>query len=174
MPSSFKTCHKAFPVSLAFAIYAKVLLSERRFTTFCFIRLAIRKMQMSSRSFAFAVIMAFSLSGLCATSALAHPPGWHRPPPAKFHHRHHYGWLWVPAIAGVTIWGLSSIHSAPRIPYDAYVPYRYRVAPSSVAPTNGSDNVSDTEKTLYWCEAEKGFYPQVRACPTGWTPVPAP
>lgn len=33
MPSSFKTCHKAFPVSLAFAIYAKVLLSERVFTT---------------------------------------------------------------------------------------------------------------------------------------------
>ena len=25
----------------------------------------------------------------------------------------------------------------------------------------------------FGCEAEKGYYPDVRACPTGWTPIPA-
>ena len=29
-------------------------------------------------------------------------------------------------------------------------------------------------RTVYWCEGEQGFYPQVRSCPTGWKALPAP
>lgn len=126
-------------------------------------------------------------------------PGWHRPPPPphfgpRFHHHRHYGWLWAPAIVGATIWGLSTLYDDP---YDDYVTYRYRypytpyVPPSYVtgysaalsaersalraeAAANAAQAAASTPKTVYWCEAEKGFYPQVRACPTGWTPVVAP
>ncbi|HJA10641.1 MAG TPA: hypothetical protein H9961_05290, partial [Candidatus Duodenibacillus intestinavium] len=122
-----------------------------------------------------------------------------RPPPPphfgpRFHHHRHYGWLWAPAIAGATIWGLSTLYDDP---YDDYVTYRYRypytpyVPPSYVtgysaalsaersalraeAAANAAQAAASTPKTVYWCEAEKGFYPQVRACPTGWTPVVAP
>ena len=102
--------------------------------------------------------------------------------------------LWAPAIAGATIWGLSTLYDDP---YDDYVTYRYRypytpyVTPSYVtgysaalsaersalraeAAANAAQAAASTPKTVYWCEAEKGFYPQVRACPTGWTPVVAP
>lgn len=137
---------------------------------------------MSLRTFTFSVAVALALSGVSVSSALARPPGpppgapgWHRPaPPPRYHHRHHYGWLWAPAIAGVTIWGLSSLHNEPYEPYATYVPYRYRTSPSYVAPNYGENISESAPKTLYWCEAEKGFYPQVRACPTGWTPVVAP
>lgn len=91
-------------------------------------------------------------------------------------------------------WGLSTLYDDP---YDDYVTYRYRypytpyVPPSYVtgysaalsaersalraeAAANAAQAAASTPKTVYWCEAEKGFYPQVRACPTGWTPVVAP
>lgn len=124
-------------------------------------------------------------------------PGWHRPPPPphfgpRFHHHRHYGWLWAPAITGATIWGLSTLYDDPyddyvtyRYPYTPYVPPSYvtgysaalsaeRSALRAEAAANAAQAAASTPKMVYWCEAEKGFYPQVRACPTGWTPVVAP
>lgn len=124
-------------------------------------------------------------------------PGWHRPgPPPHFrpafrHHHFHNRWFWAPVITGATFWGLSEAFDAPyRYDYDPYVPYRYRVPPSyasysaavsaeqsalrAEAAANSAQAAASAPKTVYWCEAEKGFYPQVRACPTGWTPVVAP
>lgn len=162
---------------------------------------------MSLRSLAFAAAAALALTTAFVPAVEARPPGpphgggpgWHRPPPPphfgpRFHHHRHYGWLWAPAIAGATIWGLSTLYDDP---YDDYVTYRYRypytpyVPPSYVtgysaalsaersalraeAAANAAQAAASNPKTVYWCEAEKGFYPQVRACPTGWTPVVAP
>lgn len=160
---------------------------------------------MSIRTFTFVAAALLAVTSALAPSVEARPPGppgggpgWHRPgPPPHFRggprHHHHYGWLWAPAIAGATIWGLSALYDSP---YDYYVPYRYRVAPSYIGPAyplgysaavsaeqsalraeaaaNAAQTAASAPKTVYWCEAEKGFYPQVRACPTGWTPVVAP
>jgi hypothetical protein len=166
-----------------------------------------KEQKMSLRSLAFAAAAALALTTAFVPAVEARPPGpphgggpgWHRPPPPphfgpRFHHHRHYGWLWAPAIAGATIWGLSTLYDDP---YDDYVTYRYRypytpyVPPSYVtgysaalsaersalraeAAANAAQAAASTPKTVYWCEAEKGFYPQVRACPTGWTPVVAP
>ena len=166
-----------------------------------------KEQKMSLRSLAFAAAAALALTTAFVPAVEARPPGpphgggpgWHRPPPpphfgSRFHHHRHYGWLWAPAIAGATIWGLSTLYDDP---YDDYVTYRYRypytpyVPPSYVtgysaalsaersalraeAAANAAQAAASTPKTVYWCEAEKGFYPQVRACPTGWTPVVAP
>ena len=157
---------------------------------------------MSLRRFTVACVSALALTGVLATSALARPPGpppggpgWHHPAPPRHHGHHHYGWLWAPAVAGLTIWGLSELFDDPYD--DGYVPYRYRypAQPTYVVPDYGSYsaaasaaasaaraesaanaaiNAANSARTLYWCEAEGGFYPQVRACPTGWTPVVAP
>ena len=166
-----------------------------------------KEQKMSLRSLAFAAAAALALTTAFVPAVEARPPGpphgggpgWHRPPPPphfgpRFHPHRHYGWLWAPAIAGATIWGLSTLYDDP---YDDYVTYRYRypytpyVPPSYVtgysaalsaersalraeAAANAAQAAASTPKTVYWCEAEKGFYPQVRACPTGWTPVVAP
>lgn len=157
---------------------------------------------MFARTLAFTAAFMLGLTCLASAPVQARPPGpgWHPPAPAPHyrHHHRHYGWLWAPAIAGATIWGLSTLYDNA---YDGYVPYRYRVAPSYVAPpyvgapyysgyaaaasaeqsairaeaaASAAQAAASSVKTLYWCEAEKGFYPHVRACPTGWTPVPAP
>ena len=150
---------------------------------------------MSLRSLAFAAVAALALTTAFVPAVEARPPGpphgggpgWHRPPPPphfgpRFHHHRHYGWLWAPAIAGATIWGLSTLYDDPYMPY---VPPSYvtgysaalsaeRSALRAEAAANAAQAAASTPKTIYWCEAEKGFYPQVRACPTGWTPVVAP
>ena len=158
---------------------------------------------MSLRSFAFAAAAVFALSTVAVSSVEARPPGpppggpgWHRPgpPPGAFRphfrpHRHHHRWLWAPVIAGATVWGLNSIFDDP---FDDYVAYRYRPAVPiyysgyaaaasaersalrAEAAANAAQAAASAPKTVYWCEAEKGFYPQVRACPTGWTPVISP
>lgn len=166
-----------------------------------------KEQKMSLRSLAFAAAAALALTTAFVPAVEARPPGpphgggpgWHRPPPPphfgpRFHHHRHYGWLWAPAIAGATIWGLSTLYDDPdddyvtyryRYPYTPYVPPSYvtgysaalsaeRSALRAEAAANAAQAAASTPKTVYWCEAEKGFYPQVRACPTGWTPVVAP
>ncbi len=161
---------------------------------------------MTLRRLAFVSAAVLALSSVFATGALARPPGgpgWHHPAPPPRHHHHSSAWLWAPAIAGLTFWGLSEL-ADDRYDryhrYDYYVPYRYRVAPSYPAPSyvvpdyransaaysaeqsarraeaaaNAAVNAANSVKTLYWCESEQGFYPQVRACPTGWTPIASP
>lgn len=89
---------------------------------------------MSLRSLAFAAAAALALTTAFVPAVEARPPGpphggpgWHRPPPPPLHaprrHHHHFGWLWAPAIAGATIWGLSSLYDDP---YDDYFSYRFR------------------------------------------------
>jgi len=67
------------------------------------------------------------------------------------------------------IYGLSEL-SRPRTvivqqPAPVYVPQ-----PATVYQSY-QGNVA---RYVYWCEAEQGYYPQVRACPTGWKQMPAP
>ncbi len=95
-------------------------------------------------------------------------PDFRLPPPRHFAHhpgpRFHHGSDWFVPLAftsfaaGLTAAALTAqssdnIHSTPAV-----------TTPSS------SDTHSNSR---FWCEAEKGYYPDVRACPTGWTAVPA-
>lgn len=126
-----------------------------------------------------AVAALFAASLLPAGSeALAGPPRFHgqRPPmvhhasphyrPHHWHHRGwHSGWYWGPLAAGITLYSVSELldYSARR---DAYRDYLAAQQAALSAQQSAAT-------TVYWCEAEKGFYPQVRACPTGWTALPA-
>ena len=87
-----------------------------------------KEQKMSFRSLAFAAAAALALTTAFVPAVEARPPGpphgggpgWHRPPPPphfgpRFHHHRHYGWLWAPAIAGATIWGLSTLYDDPYV-----------------------------------------------------------
>lgn len=47
--------------------------------------------------------------------------------------------------------------------------YYQQQAPAMLYQSQGSQVV----RYVYWCEQPQGYYPNVRACPTGWRQVPA-
>ena len=102
------------------------------------------------------------------------PPRMHRPapPPHFVRHHHDYGWVIGPLAAGALIYGLSEMTNAPSrtiVQSEGLPP----PAPTSSVTTT-TTTTTKTTQTLYWCEAEQGWWPTVRACPTGWKAMPAP
>lgn len=99
----------------------------------------------------------------------------------SWHHGHHggrLGWWWV-------VGGLWYFHPRPVYPYPD--PYRPPVVvieqpappvvvqPPPVAQPPSPPPVVVPAPVQYWyyCDAAKGYYPYVPACPTGWSKVPA-
>jgi hypothetical protein len=89
------------------------------------------------------------------------------------------GWWWV-------VGGLWYFYPQPVYPYpDPYRPPLVVVEPSQppvvlqVAPAAQSAPQSPPAATQpaaqfwYYCEAERGYYPYVVSCPSGWKTVPA-
>src|SRR5487761_1891716 len=76
-------------------------------------------------------------------------------------HDDQWGWWWV---AG----GMWYFYPQPVYPYpDPYTPpvvVQPNVAPAPVAPQT-------TTQVWYYCEANKGYYPYVSNCPSGWRTV---
>lgn len=123
-------------------------------------------------------LLALGLAGMSGSANAGpghHGPGWgprppmHRPlpPPPPMHPRIHHsgwhsGWYWGPLAAGATLWGLGELIDSQRSRNDTPTQVVVPVQPQVQQPT-----------TVYWCESEKGFFPQVRSCPTGWTTLPA-
>lgn len=108
----------------------------------------------------------------------AHPPA---PPPRPLpppHHRHRswhnndYAWLWAPIAAGALVYGVTQ---SVRTPTCTVVQPTYALpAAPSVLDSVTTTTTTSAQKTVYWCEAEQGWRPTVRACPTGWKAMPAP
>lgn len=126
------------------------------------------------------VIGAVALALASTSFAMSPPPpgpGFHGPSmhqPASRHcappsphghpHGHHYSYDWAGAIlTGAAILGVASLISQANA----------KPAPAATT-TNVATSAPVANKVVYWCEAERGFYPQIKACPTGWTAVPAP
>lgn len=89
----------------------------------------------------------------------------HHPAPRGPVHHYHHSSDWVaPMIFGAIVAGatVSAINSSNQA--SSY-------STQQAAASNSSTTIRSN--TLFWCEAEKGYYPDVRACPTGWTPVPS-
>ena len=111
------------------------------------------------------------------------PPPRPVPPP---HHRHRswhsndYAWLWAPIAAGALVYGVTQSVRTPT--YTVMQPtYALPAAPSvsdsvttTTTTTTATTKTTSAQKTVYWCEAEQGWWPTVRACPTGWKAMPAP
>ena len=112
-------------------------------------------------------------------------PGVHHPAPP--HHRHRswhsndYAWLLAPIAAGALVYGVTQSVRTPT--YTVMQPtYALPAAPSVSDPvtttttttTTKTTKTTSAQKTVYWCEAEQGWWPTVRACPTGWKAMPAP
>ena len=86
---------------------------------------------------------------------------WHHAPAP----RHHHDSDWVaPLLFGAIVAGVTA--SAINASNHASSYTTGQTTASNTSPTIRNN-------TLFWCEAEKGYYPDVRACPTGWTPVPS-
>ena len=110
------------------------------------------------------------------------PPPRPAPPP---HHRHRswhsndYAWLLAPIAAGALVYGVTQSVRTPT--YTVMQPtYALPAAPSvsdsvtTTTTTTATTKTTSAQKTVYWCEAEQGWWPTVRACPTGWKAMPAP
>jgi hypothetical protein len=85
-------------------------------------------------------------------------------------HGDRLGWWWVDA--GVWTWYAAGYPYGPYYPgypYGYAPPYYY--APPVQAPV--VTNIPAPPQSWYYCEAAKGYYPQVPNCPTGWRSVPA-
>jgi len=101
-----------------------------------------------------------------------HGGHWHRT-----WHDGRFGWWWVVA-------GAWYFYPAPVYPYpDPYTPpiviqappqtvVVQPQAPSSPAPSTAAPAAPPPTQYWYYCDAQKGYYPYVAACPGGWKEVP--
>ena len=113
-----------------------------------------------------------------------HPAPPPRPAPPPYHrhrswHTNDYAWLWAPIAAGALVYGVTQSVRTPT--YTVVQPaYALPAAPSisnsvtTTTTTTTTTKTSSAQKTVYWCEAEQGWWPTVRVCPTGWKAMPAP
>ena len=85
------------------------------------------------------------------------------------HHHHGSGWFWGPLAAGAVIYGMAEL-SRPRTVI-VQQPAPVIVQQSATVYQNYQGSVT---RYVYWCELEQGYYPQVRACPSGCKQMPAP
>ncbi len=101
------------------------------------------------------------------------------PPPPRPHYRwhHHRGWDWdwvvAPLAFGATAYGIGALLDSTRSDAAASAAASAASAAQSAAIAQDAANRAQN-RTIYWCEGEQGFYPQVRSCPTGWKALPAP
>ena len=130
-------------------------------------------------------------SAACAGPHGGPGPGPHHaaPAPAPVHHGgpSHRSWhsgdyaamVLAPLAAGAIIYGVTQAAKTPSytvVQQPTYVaPQTVYTAPASTTTTTTTVTTTTTAaKTVYWCEAEQGWWPNVRACPTGWKAMPAP
>jgi hypothetical protein len=94
-----------------------------------------------------------------------HEHDWDRWRGGRWAHEEHdgrLGWWWIAGDAWY--W-----YAAPVYPYpDPYAPPEVVADAPAAAPPD-----APVPKTWYYCEAEKGYYPYVATCPSGWKAVPA-
>jgi hypothetical protein len=94
-----------------------------------------------------------------------HEHDWDRWRGGRWAHEEHdgrLGWWWIAGDAWY--W-----YAAPVYPYpDPYAPPEVVADAPAAAPPD-----APVPKTWYYCEAEKGYYPYVSTCPSGWKAVPA-
>lgn len=72
-------------------------------------------------------------------------------------HDGRFGWWWV-GPGDFWYWYPASVYYDYSVP----PPVDY-IAPAGPAP----------QPTWYYCDSAKGYYPNVRSCPSGWRAVPA-
>ena len=87
-------------------------------------------------------------------------------------HDGRWGWWWI-GPAGVWTWYAFNPYwgpyGYPYYPYPYYYGYPYP-GPESNLPLS---NMPAPPQYWYYCDAAKGYYPNVATCPGGWRPVPA-
>lgn len=99
-------------------------------------------------------------------------PQHHKSQPAPrrddHHHSHHRTRNAVAAgvAAGAILFGLAELsRSSQQSSSSTY----YQQDPATLYQSQGAQVV----RYVYWCDEPQGYYPDVRACPTGWRQVPA-
>ena len=100
-------------------------------------------------------------------------PQQHKGPPAPHrddHHRSSHSTRNAVAAgvaAGAILFGLVELSRSSQ--QSSGSTYYQQQAPATLYQSQGSQIV----RYVYWCEEPQGYYPDVRACPTGWRQVPA-
>jgi hypothetical protein len=92
------------------------------------------------------------------------------PPPRRDDHHHHSRHSTRNAVAagvaaGAILFGLAELARSSNSSSN----YTYQQDPATLYQSQGSQVV----RYVYWCDEPRGYYPDVRSCPTGWRQVPA-
>lgn len=97
-----------------------------------------------------------------------HPaPVYHHPAPVH-HHAPHHGYRYHNDVAGALFAGALILGTAALV---GNAINNNQVTSTTNSAAENTANIT-TENTRFWCESEQGYYPDVRACPSGWKTVP--
>ncbi len=98
----------------------------------------------------------------------------HRGQPAPrrddHHHSHHHrtrNAIAAGVTAGAILFGLAELSRSSQ--QSSGSGYYQQQDPATLYQAQGAQ----VSRYVYWCEEPRGYYPDVRACPTGWRQVPA-
>ena len=137
---------------------------------------AVASLALASASFAAPTPRGHGGPGAHAPHSSHHSSG-HRapqhrsaPPPRRDDHHHHSRHSTRNAVAagvaaGAILFGLAELARSSNSSSN----YTYQQDPATLYQSQGSQVV----RYVYWCDEPRGYYPEVRSCPTGWRQVPA-
>lgn len=90
-----------------------------------------------------------------------------------YHRSRDWNWVWAPLAFGAAAYGISALIDNTRADAAAQSAAASAASAAQSAAIAQGAAANAQSRTVYWCEGEQGFYPQVRSCPTGWTALPA-
>ena len=99
-------------------------------------------------------------------------PGYRSYGPRYYGHHHHgywHDWVW-PVGLGIGLIGLAAAADNARSTRSVETVY----APPAAAPVNITINSAEPyrpQQDYYYCPAQRGYYPTVPACPSGWVRI---
>jgi hypothetical protein len=116
------------------------------------------------------VLIATIIGSVVISPAWADPHGYS----GGAHRGSHGGGAWGAlglALFGTAVYLAATAPPPPYIPAPVYVPQTYVQPPVIVTQAAPAPAPVSAQNWWYYCAQPAGYYPYIRACPTGWTKV---
>jgi len=120
------------------------------------------------------VLVAIAVSSMALSPAWADPHSYRGGGHGGGGHGGAWGALGL-ALFGTAVYLAATAPPPPYIPAPVYVPQTYVQPPVVITQAAPPPAPAPQEHWWYYCAQPAGYYPYIRACPTGWakvSPVP--